>query len=159
MVITLYRSEGTVLKLGKHLDTVGEINGHFRGATSLTSPEITIALREYNFNYLSFIFGGRRYYYFLSDHPTIDGDKMILHCDLDRLQTYFDEIIELPFENISIPVPKEYDRVLRIIYSENYMTPVKNSAGHSIKWYYQQEEELLEIFKKCNAEPPAFLFE
>ena len=95
MVITLYRSEGNVLKLGKHLDTVGEINGHFRGATSLTSPEITIALREYNFNYLSFIFGGRRYYYFLSDHPTIDGDKMILHCDLDRLQTYYDEIIEL----------------------------------------------------------------
>ena len=82
-------------------------------------------------------------------HP--DWQNMPIHC--------FDETIELPFENISIPVPKEYERVLKILYGENYMTPYKGGGAHKTRWYFDQEEELLDIFKKCNAEPPEFLFE
>lgn len=82
-------------------------------------------------------------------HP--DWQNMPIHC--------FDETIEMPFENIMIPVPKEYDRVLRHLYGDNYMTPYKGGGAHKTKWYFEQEEDLLEIFKKCNAEPPAFLFE
>lgn len=38
---------------------------------------------------------------------------------------WFDDLIEVPFETVTIPVPKEYDRILKIKYGDNYMTPIK----------------------------------
>ena len=53
---------------------------------------------------------------------------------------WFDDLIEVPFETVTIPVPKEYDRILKIKYGDNYMTPIKkiiyicedNSNGYKI---------------------------
>ena len=81
-------------------------------------------------------------------HP--EWQNMPIHC--------FDEVIEVPFEQTMIPVPKEYDRVLKLLYGD-YMTPVKGGGAHKTKWYFPMEEDLLAIFEKCNAEPPQFLFE
>lgn len=71
----------------------------------------------------------------------------------------FDQIIRVPFEQTTIPIPKEYDTILRLTYGDNYMTPLKGGGAHKATFYKQYEEQLLDIFKQCNAEPPAFLFE
>lgn len=43
---------------------------------------------------------------------------------------WFDETILLPFENIMIPAPKEYDKILTNLY-QDYMTP-SNWLGHHV---------------------------
>lgn len=43
---------------------------------------------------------------------------------------WFDEVIYLPFENIMIPAPKDYDKILTNLYGD-YMTPV-NYVGHHV---------------------------
>lgn len=71
----------------------------------------------------------------------------------------FDQIIRVPFERTTIPIPKEYDTILRLTYGDDYMTPIKGGGAHKATFYQEYEEQLMDIFKKCNAEPPAFLFE
>lgn len=78
-------------------------------------------------------------------------ENMPIHC--------FDQIIRVPFENTTIPIPKEYDTLLRLTYGDDYMTPKKGGGAHAAKFYDKFETDLLDIFKKCGAEPPAFLFE
>lgn len=50
------------------------------------------------------------------------------------------EITELPFENITIRVPKYYEVVMSICYGRGYMTPVKGGAGHDYPCYKAQLE-------------------
>ena len=45
-------------------------------------------------------------------------------------RAYFQSLIRIPFEFIHVPVPKEYDKVLRVYYGENYMEPVKSGGEH-----------------------------
>ncbi|MDE6608272.1 MAG: LicD family protein [Lachnospiraceae bacterium] len=59
----------------------------------------------------------------------------------------FDEFIMLPFENISIPVPKRYDEVLTAEYGD-YKTPSREGADHTYPFYARQEQALTEIFKQ-----------
>ncbi|MCI9184174.1 MAG: LicD family protein [Lachnospiraceae bacterium] len=40
----------------------------------------------------------------------------------------FDKVRELPFEDRVIPVLEDYDRICRLTYGDNYMTPVKGYA-------------------------------
>lgn len=40
----------------------------------------------------------------------------------------FDKVRELPFEDRVIPVLEDYDRICRLAYGDNYMTPVKGYA-------------------------------
>lgn len=42
---------------------------------------------------------------------------------------WFEESVEMPFENITLPVPKGYDHILQIDYGD-YMTPVRGGADH-----------------------------
>ena len=44
-------------------------------------------------------------------------------------KSVFDEVIYLPFENTTVPVPKEYDIILSKYYGD-YMTPVKEPNNH-----------------------------
>lgn len=71
----------------------------------------------------------------------------------------FDQIIRVPFEQTTIPIPKEYDTILKLTYGDDYMTPIKGGGAHNASFYKQYEDDLLDIFKKCGAEPPTFLFE
>ena len=43
---------------------------------------------------------------------------------------FFDETIWMDFENIKVPVPKEYDSYLRMMYGDNYMTPLQAMSLH-----------------------------
>ncbi|MCR5143909.1 MAG: LicD family protein [Lachnospiraceae bacterium] len=47
----------------------------------------------------------------------------------------YENIIRVPFENIDIPVPADYDRVLRVKYGEDYMTPQNISGGHDYPYF------------------------
>ena len=72
---------------------------------------------------------------------------------------WFDEVIYLPFDCITIPCPKMYHEVLVATMGENYMTPIKYLNSHSYPAYGKHERELLEIFDKCGAVPPEYFFE
>ncbi|MBR4109643.1 MAG: LicD family protein [Oscillospiraceae bacterium] len=50
-------------------------------------------------------------------------------CIWDK--SFFDESVDLPFEDITIPCPKEYDKVLRKQYGD-YTVFVKGAAVHTI---------------------------
>ena len=43
--------------------------------------------------------------------------------------------VRLPFENITIPVPLDYDFILRKKYGDDYMTPRKAESGHEYPFY------------------------
>lgn len=43
--------------------------------------------------------------------------------------------IRLHFENMSIPVPNEYDFVLKKEYGDDYMTPIMGTMGHEYPFY------------------------
>ena len=61
---------------------------------------------------------------------------------------WFDDLIEVPFETVTIPVPKEYDRILKIKYGDNYMTPIKKIT-HDYPFYKTQEKIIQEMYKNC----------
>ncbi|MCR4611560.1 MAG: LicD family protein [Lachnospiraceae bacterium] len=50
-------------------------------------------------------------------------------------KNYYEEVIYMPFENTTIPVPKEYDFILRKKYGDDYMTPKNVSSSHEYPFY------------------------
>lgn len=62
-------------------------------------------------------------------------------------RSWYDETVFLPFENIQIPAPREYDKVLRVKYGADYMIPQKKRCMHgeilfdSHKSYEQYSEQ------------------
>ena len=71
----------------------------------------------------------------------------------------FESTIKMQFEQMEIPVPVGYDVLLRRTYGDDYMTPKRGGGAHQAKFYDTHEKELMDIFKKCGATPPDFLFE
>lgn len=56
-------------------------------------------------------------------------------------RAWYKATIELPFEHVSFPAPKEYDAILTAVYGD-YMTPVRGTAAHDYPFYGDMEEEL-----------------
>ena len=54
---------------------------------------------------------------------------------------WFDDLIEVPFETITIPIPREYDKVLSLKVGGNYMTPIIQET-HEYPFYKEQEAML-----------------
>ena len=65
---------------------------------------------------------------------------------------WYDEVIYVPFENIEIPIPAEYDKILTVIYGD-YMTPVIYDA-HGDDHRYQLETQ----FDFKGQDPMEFLY-
>lgn len=63
------------------------------------------------------------------------------------LKEWFNEIVWLPFENISLPAPKNYDAILRILYGDWHI-PVKGTAYHDYPFYKSQEKLYKETIMK-----------
>ena len=59
----------------------------------------------------------------------------------------FRELVMMPFEHIEIPVPVEYDRVLRIEYGD-YMKLYKAGGVHNYPFFEQLEDLLIERIDK-----------
>lgn len=51
---------------------------------------------------------------------------------------WFDDLIEVPFETITVPIPREYDKVLSLKVGKNYMTPIIQET-HAYPFYKEQE--------------------
>ena len=60
---------------------------------------------------------------------------------------WYDDVVMLPFENIEIPAPRMYDKVLKVLYGD-YMIPVQGGADHEYPFYGGLEEELKKQIKK-----------
>lgn len=56
--------------------------------------------------------------------------------------------IEMPFENITIPVPVGYDTILKIKYGDDYMTPRQCSSSHDYPFYAKQEKALKDVLER-----------
>lgn len=66
-------------------------------------------------------------------------------------KSWYNETVMLPFEDILIPAPQGYDKVLRNLYGDNYLTPVNNPSGHGSEVYFDTHRsytELIDDIKK-----------
>lgn len=54
---------------------------------------------------------------------------------------YLDAFVDMPFENTTIPVPLEYDEILKKSYAD-YMTPIRGWDSHDYPFYEGMEEYL-----------------
>ncbi|MCI8927312.1 MAG: LicD family protein [Lachnospiraceae bacterium] len=88
------------------------------------------------------------------------GDEVSFPCLMVDRRDYrlpascYESTIEMPFENIMIPVPVGYDQILRLRYSENYMVPVKAWGTHDYPFFKSQIEKLKGIYQKNGMELP-----
>lgn len=60
----------------------------------------------------------------------------------------FDKMIDMPFEDTTIPVPECYDLILRCNYGPDYMTPVKKWNSHAYPFFKKQIKELRGYFEQ-----------
>ena len=59
--------------------------------------------------------------------PTFDLKRVSKEA---KDKKWYQETVMLPFEDIMLPAPAEFDKVLRNLYGDNYMKPVNNPSGH-----------------------------
>lgn len=68
---------------------------------------------------------------------------------------YYEQVEYLPYENTMMPVPVQYDEVLKKRYGE-YMRLVKNAGGHGYPYYDEQHKSLVEVL---DFELPTYKFD
>ncbi len=66
----------------------------------------------------------------------------------------FNKVIEVPFENVRIPILEDYDLVCTMTYGTDYMTPIKEHEHGSVK---VQVDILREYFRKQGCALPECL--
>ena len=59
----------------------------------------------------------------------------------------YQNTIDMPFENTTIPVPIGYDIILKIKYGEGYMTPLNTGSSHDYPFYAKQEQALKSVIE------------
>ena len=64
---------------------------------------------------------------------------------------WFDDVEYLPFESVLVPVPKNYLDVLRIVYGEDWRTPIRGGADHEYPYYNRQLKEMRDLIAKMEA--------
>lgn len=64
---------------------------------------------------------------------------------------WFDEVEYVPFENIMVPIPKDYDKILRMKYGD-YTVAVRGAAAHDYPFFKKQLKFLRETVKKREEE-------
>jgi lipopolysaccharide cholinephosphotransferase len=102
----------------------------------------------------------------LREHP-FDKSRHVAEvsfCGLDVVfdRDIFDETVWLDFEDIKAPAPAAYDRMLRIIFGDNYMTPIHAATSHGEVIFDVEKnykERLPEIRKAYLASAPRRLWE
>lgn len=68
------------------------------------------------------------------------------------LKCYFDEVIPMPFENITIPVPREYDKLLHQIYGNYMELPPLNKRKGKHDMIYEPDIPYKEYYRKHRLE-------
>lgn len=75
------------------------------------------------------------------------------HHDYHIPRSCFDRIIEVTFENTTLPIPEDYDFICELVYGKNYMTPIKE---YEHDYLDKQIEYLRSCFLKSGNEFPVF---
>ncbi len=94
-----------------------------------------------------------------------DADEITQLCEyatkkhFHMPKEWYASTIDMPFGDITIPVPVGYDGILRIYYGENYMTPVKVWGTHDYPFFKNQEEMLKDYFAERGMELPQLFAE
>lgn len=68
-------------------------------------------------------------------------------------RSWYDEVVEMPFEHTTIPVPKNYHEILTEYYGD-YMQPVQGTADHDYPFYQTQEADLQKMFDEAGIQTP-----
>ncbi len=79
----------------------------------------------------------------IPEHEANEITHMLTKCEKPEYRmdkACYGESIDMPFENITIPVPVGYETILKLKYGEDYMIPVNNKAGHDYPFYKDQQE-------------------
>lgn len=64
-----------------------------------------------------------------------------------------EKTIEVPYENTKIPIPEQYDLLLRLDYGDSYMTPMRDYS-HSYPFFQDQVNALRMRYQECGKEMP-----
>lgn len=76
--------------------------------------------------------------YFNSGSPIITSMSYNIQRKRFLRKEWFQDYVLLPFEEVRIPVPVEYDAVLTVLYGDDYMTPVRYEV-HDYPFYKKQQ--------------------
>ncbi len=83
-----------------------------------------------------------------------DGDVLTVHTtNIKRpggfvyQKEWWDSVIEMPYETITVPVPAGYDEVLRMIYGD-YNVRVRGKTDHDYPYYKKQLQQLRDMVGK-----------
>lgn len=71
--------------------------------------------------------------------------RLIWQKDFVFQKEWFTDLIELPFETVTVPAPANYHEVLRLKIGEDYMTPIREDT-HNYPFYQKQEDLLYERY-------------
>ena len=64
----------------------------------------------------------------------------------------YKNIVRVPFENLMVPIPENYDEVLRVKYGDDYMIPVNRRGGHDYPFYNESIRETMSSVGKDSFE-------
>lgn len=111
-------------------DANGKINWGEECRRFLRHVQYKITKPDYEFYYKDFEIECQKY-------NAIENLPMVadfcMPIGMDRIQRYrkdFEDLIEIDFEFLKIPVFRQYDRNLRRLYGENYMIPINQETEH-----------------------------
>lgn len=77
------------------------------------------------------------------DHLAYYPDLAYMDSDYSPRPSYVqDRLIEVPFENIMLPVPEDYETLLRCQYGTDWRTPIQGASDHNYPFYQRQLEIL-----------------
>ena len=76
--------------------------------------------------------------------PTFDWRQVARTA---RERAWYRETIMLPFEQMELPAPVDYDKVLTALYGADYMTPRQDSSGHG-EVILDAEHDYREVLKR-----------
>ena len=76
--------------------------------------------------------------------PTFDWRQVARTA---RERTWYRETVMLPFEQMKLPAPINYDKVLTSLYGTDYMTPRQDSSGHG-EVILDAEHDYREVLKR-----------
>lgn len=86
----------------------------------------------------------------------------MMHLTKGRKLTFpkscFEEVLWMPFENVEMPVPVDYETVLNKKYRE-WQKPRRGSQNHDYPYYRKQEELLRNYLKQSGVSGERFYLE
>lgn len=120
----------------------GELEGYLKQVEALCNTKITRGINEENQLWLLLDKIAGLFNEDECDRLTYFPTNICHRPEYYLNKEWFDGTIMMPFENIEIPVPTGYDKILKATYGD-YMTPSYDAGrAHDYPYYKRQEEYL-----------------